>query len=159
MEERSEKQRSGSCFCGEVTVTVTGKPISVSICHCTICQRLGGGPFGVQSLHRPADFSVNKDQQDSWSIQTSKNVTRYRCKDCGSPVYATLGKGKTFVVPRTMLFQTNTNAADDDDYRPTHHMYYGSRIIDLNDDLPKYVGSSHPVRGVLWEGEKVENVA
>jgi hypothetical protein len=148
-----EKQRSGTCYCGAVEVAVTGKPLSVSICHCTTCQKLGGGPFGVQSLHRQTNFKINKPPEELWSLQSSKHVTRYRCQTCGSPVYATLSGGKTFVVPRTMLFQDKKKANDnyDDDYRPRHHMYYGSRIIDVNDDLPKYVGSSHPTRGVLWK--------
>jgi hypothetical protein len=147
-----EKQRSGTCYCGEVSVTATGKPLSVSICHCTTCQQLGGSPFGVQSLHRPANFTINKPPEDLWSLQSSKNVTRYRCQTCGSPVYATLNGGKIFVVPRSILFQDKNIPGDneDDDYRPKHHMYYGSRIFDVNDDLPKYVGTSHATRGVLW---------
>ena len=55
-----------------------------------------------------------------------------------------------------MLFQTKTIAADsdidknDDAFKPTHHMYYASRIMNVDDDLPKYVGTSQPGRGVLW---------
>mmetsp|Transcript_45549 Transcript_45549/g.138427 ORF Transcript_45549/g.138427 Transcript_45549/m.138427 type:complete len:169 (+) Transcript_45549:72-578(+) len=146
------KQRCGSCYCGKVDVKVTGKPISVSICHCTICQRLNGAPFGIQSLHRAQNISINRDPDDLWSIQTSKHVVRYRCKDCGSPVFATLGRGKTYAVPRTILFQDKYKPGEDVDYRPTHHMYYASRIIDVDDEIPKYIGTSRPGCGVLWDG-------
>lgn len=38
-------------------------------------------------------------------------------------------------VPLTIL---NTPGASDN-LKPTHHMYYGNRIFDVNDDLPKFV--------------------
>lgn len=187
------KRRSGSCYCGAITITVQEKPIGVSICHCTICQRMNGTPFGIQSLHKPTNFSLtynkgtddkndkkNKKEGDEdkdgdkslgsnniedswlWSIQTSKDVTRYRCRECGSPIYATLRQGKIIVVPRTMLFQAGDSGGNGDnihdpDYQPTHHMHYGSRILDVNDELPKYIGSSHPKRGILYTKKKEEN--
>ena len=189
--EADKTQLSGSCYCGNVVITVVGKPISVSICHCTICQQLNGAPFGIQSLHLSCNFSsnVNTDESDNllWKQQTSKMVTRYRCKNCGSPVYASIRNGKTYAVPRSILLQQkqhhkqassssskskNTDAAEDcsgdvdasiknDDelyksYEPTHHMHYASRIMDINDGLPKYIGTSHPGRGVLWKEEEGE---
>ena len=150
------QERHGSCHCGKVSVTVRGRPIVVSICHCTTCQRLLGAPFGVQSMHSPENFECNVGVEELWSLETSKTVTRYRCRDCGSPVFASLRNGHSFVVPRSMLFQPSTSHKDNDEhdndvaYKPIHHMYYQSRIIDVQDDLPKYVGTSRPGKGILW---------
>lgn len=145
-----QKERQGSCHCGKVTITVKGTPISVSICHCTTCQRMNGAPFGVQSLHSTENFECNTPSDELKGFSTSKMVTRYRCPDCGSPVYASLWNGKTFAVPRSMLFQKK-DSPNDSAYDPTHHMYYESRIFDVQDALPKYVATSHSTRGVLWK--------
>lgn len=47
-------------------------------------------------------------------------------------------------VPLSVL---NTRASDD--LKPTHHMYYGQRILDCSDDLPKFLKS----KGELWTPE------
>ena len=47
-------------------------------------------------------------------------------------------------VPLSVL---NTRASDD--LKPTHHMYYGRRVLDVDDDLPKFVKS----KGELWTPE------
>lgn len=145
----SEKERitNASCYCGKVQMEIRGLPVSVSICHCTVCRRLSGGVYSQQSLHSQKNFTCEATENDLWSIQTSPNVTRYRCKECGSPVYATLGKGKTYVVPRSALINI---AKDDKSFAPTHHMHYKQRMISVEDDLPKFVGTSTPGRAEVW---------
>ena len=145
--ENGEKITNASCYCGKIKMEILGKPIAVSICHCTVCRRLSGGAFSLQSLHSQKNFTCAATENDLWSIQSSPNVTRYRCKECGSPVYATLGKGKTYVVPRSAL--TNI-AKDDQSFKPTHHMHYKERCIDIEDELPKFVGTSAPGRAEIW---------
>lgn len=101
------------------------------------------------------------------ALTTSKRVTRFRCPDCASPLYAALGGGHTVAVPRSLLFrrgleeelQDSSNGKEDAalrrgfaaSFHPTHHMYYANRTLDMYDDLPKYVGTSTPGRGVLWQ--------
>jgi hypothetical protein len=145
----SEKERitNASCYCGKVQMEVRGLPVAVSICHCTICRRLSGGVYSQQSLHSQKNFTCEATENDLWSIQTSPNVTRYRCKECGSPVYAKLGKGKTYVVPRSALINI---AKDDKSFAPTHHMHYKQRVVNVEDDLPKFVGTSTPGRAEAW---------
>lgn len=41
--------RLASCSCGQLTATVEGDPIRVSVCHCLACQRRTGSVFGVQA--------------------------------------------------------------------------------------------------------------
>ena len=145
----SEKERitNASCYCGKVQMEIRGLPVAVSICHCTVCRRLSGGVYSQQSLHSQKNFTCEATENDLWSIQTSPNVTRYRCKECGSPVYATLGKGKTYVVPRSALINV---AKDDKSFAPTHHMHYKQRVVNIEDDLPKFVGTSTPGRAEVW---------
>ncbi|WOT04128.1 GFA family protein [Shewanella youngdeokensis] len=40
-----------SCHCGQLSLSVTGKPVRVSVCHCTACQKRTGSAFGVQARY------------------------------------------------------------------------------------------------------------
>ena len=39
--------RTASCACGQLRVSIIGKPARVGICNCTQCQRRTGGAFAV----------------------------------------------------------------------------------------------------------------
>ena len=144
---------SGKCFCEKVVVQVSGKPTSASICHCSICRSLTGSPFSVQSLHRPEDFQCNLRESELWVIKTSKHAQRFRCRDCGSPVFASIMNGKTYAVPQSVFLQCKQEerqAVIKKYFSPTHHMYYSNRSMDIDDNLPKYVGTSFPGRAIPW---------
>ena len=161
--DRDAVTRSGTCLCGAVSVILTGKPTAVSICHCVICRKLSGAPFSAQALVKGTQVSVvsNGDAGDGSSQRasvasppalltyaSSPAVERHRCAACQSPVYATLAKGKMAAVPLTVLDDVKNDA----ELAPTHHMYYGDRIMDFSDDLPKYVKSAGRT-AELWKGD------
>jgi len=161
--DRDAVTRSGTCLCGAVSVILTGKPTAVSICHCVICRKLSGAPFSAQALVKGTQVSVvsNGDAGDGSSQRasvasppalltyaSSPAVERHRCAACQSPVYATLAKGKMAAVPLTVLDDVKNDA----EMVPTHHMYYGDRIMDFSDDLPKYVKSAGRT-AELWKGD------
>jgi len=167
--DRDAVTRTGTCLCGAVVVTLTGKPTAVSICHCVICRKLSGAPFSAQALVKGTQVSVvsngdaagDRDGGDGSSQQasvasppalltyaSSPAVERHRCAACQSPVYATLAKGKMAAVPLTVLDDVKNDA----ELVPTHHMYYGDRIMDFSDDLPKYVKSAGRT-AELWKGD------
>eukprot|EP00977_Amphora_coffeiformis_P005083 scaffold1068_cov167-Amphora_coffeaeformis.AAC.41 len=169
--------RHGTCYCGKVSITVKGPPKACSICHCGICRSLTGAPFSVQSLHAQCDMDCNTPEADLWALSTSKQVTRFRCKECASPIYASLGKnGKMVAVARSILFRRGGMEEDHkppangevdesvqdatiqkayiETFQPAHHMYYADRTMNVLDDLPKYVGTSTPGKGVLWKPSK-----
>jgi hypothetical protein len=133
---------TGACYCGAVSVRIAGEPSGASFCHCTICRRLSGAPHMAIALAPVAQVVI-----DGKTIEqiTSKNVLRYRCAHCHSPVAAVMA-GRTAALPLG-IFDFPGGAPDS--WRPQHHMYYDSRVLDAHDDLPKYAGST---RGPLWEG-------
>ena len=143
--------REGRCFCGATRVTLAGAPIAVSICHCVNCRKLSGAPFSSQALVKADQVAVHREDgvDDLVGFASSPAVERFRCARCASPVYATLAKGKMAAVPLTIF-----DAADGvEPLRPTHHMYYSDRIMDVDDQLPKYVKSSGGGRAELWTGD------
>ena len=66
-----------------------------------------------------------------------RHVSRLRCAKCFSPVLAKLkaGGGKD-VVPLAIFDRSLIPAS----WSPQHHMHYGSRVLDVDDGLPKFVG-------------------
>lgn len=73
----------GRCLCGDVRLTVTSWTPEVSVCHCTLCQRWGGG--------LTACFEAPRD-----AVTVTGNVSTYRatdfaergfCPRCGSNLW------------------------------------------------------------------------
>ena len=145
--ENDEKITNASCYCGKIKMEILGKPWRCPYVTARCAVDCLEERLAFSRCTRRTIFMCAATENDLWSIQSSPNVTRYRCKECGSPVYATLGKGKTYVVPRSAL--TNI-AKDDESFKPTHHMHYKQRCIDIEDELPKFVGTSAPGRAEVW---------
>ena len=73
---------------------------------------------------------------------TSKHVERYRCGNCFSPVKASVMGGKLTAVPLQLLTSwscriTTHRETGNNTLRPIHHLYYGDRVMDVYDELPK----------------------
>jgi len=84
--------RTAACSCGQLSLTVTGDPDRVSICHCTACQRRTGSAFGVQA--RFAADQVQMTGRSTEYARTSDERDRrvhvfHFCPDCGGTVYYT----------------------------------------------------------------------
>src|SRR5690349_22352573 len=48
----------GSCFCGAVTLEVSGEPEAMGYCHCRSCRSWSGGPVNAFSLWKPDAVKV-----------------------------------------------------------------------------------------------------
>jgi hypothetical protein len=76
--------RTGGCQCGAVRFRVEGELGRASLCHCRMCQKAMGGPFGPF-------VSVQRDHL-TWTrgersrFQSSNKVHRGFCRDCGTPL-------------------------------------------------------------------------
>ncbi|MDQ0465420.1 hypothetical protein QO010_003207 [Caulobacter ginsengisoli] len=76
--------RSGGCQCGAVRFKVEGDLGRPSLCHCRMCQKAFGGPYG-------ALVSVKTDRL-TWTrgapsrFQSSNLVRRGFCSACGTPL-------------------------------------------------------------------------
>jgi hypothetical protein len=136
--------------------------ITVSICHCVNCRKLSGAPFTAQALVKGTQVEVQRNDGvgELVGFASSPAVQRFRCPECLSPVYASLGKGKMAAVPLSLLNGSGgkgTDAAEAElgaaaaaaegsgsapPLQASHHMYYSDRILDCPDDLPKYVKSA-----------------
>jgi len=77
----------GGCLCGAVRYSCDADPMATVLCHCTTCQKLGGGAYSVNvvlpkgSLTVKGTPAVFSDTGDS-----GKTVQRMFCATCGSPI-------------------------------------------------------------------------
>jgi len=83
----------GGCLCGEVRYQTVARPLRVTICHCTFCQRFTGSAFLVEPIFKREDvvFSgVPTKQYDHHSDSSGKRVTLNFCGRCGTTIYLDL---------------------------------------------------------------------
>ena len=81
-------ERTASCSCGQLTATVIGDPIRVSVCHCLACQRRTGSAFGAQA--RFAKESVRIQGKASQYVRVGDEGSKIAfnfCPVCGSTVH------------------------------------------------------------------------
>jgi hypothetical protein len=88
---------SGSCACGQIKITATCEPQTVSMCHCLLCQQRTGSTYSVHAYF-PSD---NVTVTGTTKIYAQKGdsgafIYFHFCPECGSTVYweveATPGK-------------------------------------------------------------------
>lgn len=80
--------RVASCRCGQLSVTVTGDPVRVSVCHCLNCKKRSGSAFAAQARW-PAEQVTIEGKSNNWvNVGESGNrATFHFCPECGSDVF------------------------------------------------------------------------
>ena len=109
---------------------------------------LAGCPF-VHSMHfKASDFDWSHAQPhdsklDFYSIPSKPHKTRARCKVCGATVASYNSDTKCWSVWGAHM-QRNADGAIEPSIwgivKPTAHMFYGTRMLNVNDDLGKWEG-------------------
>ena len=75
----------GRCLCGAIHYELSGVPNSVSICHCTDCQRSAGAPMIVWAEFPESAVKVTEGTPKT--INSSGAAMRSFCPDCGSGLF------------------------------------------------------------------------
>jgi hypothetical protein len=80
--------RHAVCCCGQLSVTTTGEPVRISICHCCDCQRRTGSPFGAQARFDLTGTTI-EGESSSWlrTADSGNRIAQHFCPVCGSTVY------------------------------------------------------------------------
>mmetsp|Transcript_13024 Transcript_13024/g.41093 ORF Transcript_13024/g.41093 Transcript_13024/m.41093 type:complete len:151 (-) Transcript_13024:40-492(-) len=135
---------SVGCTCGLVKYTIT-TPVSWSaVCHCSVCRQLSGAPFShfvgipIAASSSAPTFPSAELEKSLQSFETEKSV-RYRCARCGSPVGSVWqdgGDSLSIPVPAIKGIYVGNKIVEE--FKPAVHVYYGDRVIDIKDGLPKY---------------------
>jgi len=118
MSEPSPDPISGSCLCGAVRFTVSGRPPPVGMCHCSKCRKVSGtGSNAVLSVREERLTWVSgQDKLRIFTLPTGWGPTF--CGVCGCPAPQLLD-GR-YLVPAGSL-------DDDPGPRVSGHIFVGSK--------------------------------
>jgi hypothetical protein len=120
----------GSCFCGAVTVEVTGSPEVMGYCHCRSCRWWSGGPVNALTLWKPEAVQVTDGEEHVTTFQKTPFSRRQYCAKCGGHLmnrHPTLGLVDVYasMIP-TLAFA------------PGVHINYAETVLPMRDGLPKF---------------------
>ncbi|KAK5112900.1 hypothetical protein LTR62_003722 [Meristemomyces frigidus] len=83
--------KTATCLCGSVSFTSTGVDKGSVLCHCSNCQKFGGGPFmhNTRLIQAENKFTRGEEILKKYEDRDTKNgnvLERYFCGNCGSPM-------------------------------------------------------------------------
>ncbi|KAF7302683.1 GFA domain-containing protein [Mycena chlorophos] len=139
---------NGSCLCGAISFKLEGKPLFSIYCHCTQCQRADGAAF-VSSMHFPnSAFTWTHSPTSKPDIEDLGGMTLYRCpkcRSCAACQFGAPGSDANWTIRGSHLARDPESGRilDWDTVKPTGHIFYGTRLVDVADDLPKWEGFSN----------------
>ncbi len=82
---------TGGCLCGAVRYEVKEEPYFVGYCHCDMCKRAFGGPFGVFVCFHQQAFTFIRGAPTLY--QSSSFAKRGFCAQCGTPLLMLILEG------------------------------------------------------------------
>ncbi len=139
------KTYSVYCDCKTVGLTLIGKPIVHAYCHCNDCRELLDIPYHSVTAWKEENASIEKgEDQLAFFQHPTKQMKKYFCKNCGETLFNTNSMGWR-VVTQLMIAKNNGNVLPNE-LSSNKHFFYEQRVIDIDDDLPKYLrGTDGPM--------------
>lgn len=81
-------QIEGGCFCRAIRFSADVDPATVSVCHCTDCQRLTGSPYRVTAiLPGTSKPHIVSGTPRRFAKSAESHSVQHFCGDCGSPLF------------------------------------------------------------------------
>jgi len=126
----------GGCLCGEVRYEITGVPLEFCYCHCQMCRRVHGAPFGSYAAINPRQRHFTRGEEWIVEYRSSADTVRTFCRRCGSKLAF-----QNSQTPDEIWVPAGTFDGDPG-IRPTYHMFVGSKApwFEITDDLPQHSG-------------------
>jgi hypothetical protein len=140
------------CYCGDIVFEVRTDPVDAKLCHCPQCQTLHGAPFQWAVIFHKHDvrFVRGVESLFFYSAETGRPghvlPCKLSCSSCRTPI---ADEGRRMFMAFGPLFDFGHPPRVPAAFQPTCHIFYGARVIDINDDRPKYLG--HKDQSPLWQ--------
>lgn len=125
----SPKTYEGSCFCGEVRLTVTGEPAAMGYCHCESCRRWSAGPVNAFTLWKPDAVKITRGAEKVGTYNKTPLSARKWCMQCGGHLMTDH--------PGMGLVDVYAAILPGFAFRPGVHVHYQETKLRIKDGLPK----------------------
>ncbi|EPT05813.1 hypothetical protein FOMPIDRAFT_1021436 [Fomitopsis schrenkii] len=105
----------GSCHCGAIKLRVVGgfgEGARAGICHCNSCQTLAGSLFAYIAFVPRDKLLILQGEPKGYkqpidAAASGKQVIRYFCGDCGTPLWAAAESAPHAYTVKLALFGNN----------------------------------------------------
>ena len=138
------------CHCEAVRYEVRADPVDAKICHCSVCQVLHGAPMQWAAIFHKRDVRLNAGVQHLRFYNSALDrherllPCKAACARCGTLI---ADEGRNMWLAFPTLFDFGTPPQVPEAFRPTCHIFYEMRVMDVDDGLPKWSG--HKGRSTL----------
>lgn len=123
------------CDCGTVNLRLSGAPRGRGHCHCNACRVLLNVPYHTVTAWNPEQVDIVSGAESLVAFQhPDLTMKKVFCSQCGEVLYNT-NKMDWRVVSQHLL--KKRLGALPEELLPVSHFHYASRIVDIDDDLPK----------------------
>lgn len=132
-----------SCHCGAVRYEVAGDPVDAKICHCRDCRVLHGAPMQWAAIFHKDDvrFTAGAEHLLYYNAATGVRQRVLPCKvACGLCGTLIADEGRNMWLAFPTLFDFGDPPQVPQAFRPTCHIFYSARVMDVDDGLPKWSG-------------------
>ena len=131
------------CHCGGVQYEVCADPVDAKLCHCLACQKLHGAPMQWAAIFQKRDVRITAgiDHLRFFNSERLKYERILPCKvSCGRCGTLVADEGRRMWLAFPSLFDFGHVSRVPASFKPTCHIFYSLRVVDINDDLPKWSG-------------------
>ena len=126
------------CDCGRIEISIEGSPKVHAVCHCSDCRELYDIPFYALTAWDETQVVVINGEGDLVEFDyPGKEMKRYFCSACGTTLFNTNVSGWR-LVPQLLITDSN-NGVLPRELRSDKHIFYESRVVNVEDSLPKYL--------------------
>ena len=132
-----------SCHCGAVQYEACDDPVDSKICHCRVCQKLHGAPMQWAAIFHKhhVRFAAGVKHLHFFNSELNKHERILPCKvSCALCHTLVADEGRHMWLAFPSLFEFGIPPIVPETFRPTCHIFYGMRSMDMNDGLPKWSG-------------------
>lgn len=129
-----------TCYCGTIEYSVSSEPLDSKICHCHTCQKLHGAPMQWAAIFPKNEVLFTKGIDNLLFYNSENMFDGYKlpcklvCNKCRTPI---ADEGKNMFLSFPSLFEFENNIIPEK-FKPTCHIFYKNRSIDIDDELPKF---------------------
>ncbi len=119
----------GQCFCGSVTIEVTGTPEGMGYCHCSSCRSWSAAPVNAFTLWKADAVRVTAGADELGSFEKTPRSHRQYCTRCGGHVMT--------AHPAWGLIDVYAATIPTLKFVPGVHVNYAETVLPMHDGLPK----------------------